>query len=267
MANNKYVKALDPTGKVRIYATTAEAARALELDASNIAKVLKGKRASAGGFKFTFTLEPPTTKAGKATRRRRREASEHKEFVNAVHDRLKELNQRYRNARKEGVFEKDPVLKKLMSHTDYFGATKTGGYNISASNLRQYSTAELENLLKVLRTEEHKYVEIAERKARPMGKSALAALFGISEKQVKNYEDVLPTLFDLLHLAREDVFFKYYKVQQAIFEVMQNNVDADVLQDYIDSMYEAYMGNDTEALEAVLSAMTGVPPEYKDNYD
>lgn len=266
MASNYFIKMIDATGNHRIYATISEAAKALQLDASNIGKVLKGRRKSAGGFKFVYTLEPPTTKLGRALRRTRREASIHREFVSTVHDRLKEINQRYRNALKENVYKSDPVLQKLMSHTDYFGATKTGGYNISTTNLNKFSTEELQNLLKVLRSEEHKYVEIAERKRRPMGRAALSALFGISEKQVKDYDAIIPAIFDLLHLAKEDAFFKYSDVQTQIFETMQNNVDEEQLERYIDTIYEAYLGNDAQALENILNEMAKVDKEFIDSY-
>lgn len=267
MAKNLSVKAIDASGKVKIYSSAAEAARALHIDPSNIGKVLSGKRKTAGGFSFVPTLEAPTTNFGKRKRRQQREATEHNIFVSQVHDRLKELNQRYRNALREGVYKSDPVLQKLMSHTDYFGTTKTGGYNISISNLKKFSTSELENLLKVLRTEEKKYVEIAERKKRPMSKAALAATFGISEEQVNQYDDILPIIFDFLHLAREEEFFKYHEVQTAIYEAMQAGTDPDKLLEYIDMMYEAYWGNDREALDAIIFEMSQVDEEYRDGYN
>lgn len=267
MASNYFIKVLDVTGHHRIFATISEAARALQLDASNIGNVLRGKRKSAGGFKFSYTLDIPTTKIGRAYRRTRQEAAVHREFVSTVHDRLKEINQRYRNALKEGMYKSDPVLQKLMTHTDYFGATKTGGYNINTTHLNQFTTEELQNLLKVLRSEEKKYVEIAERKRRPMGRAALADLFGISEKQVQDYDAIIPAIFDLLHLAKEDAFFKYTDVQTNIFEVMQAGIDEEKLETYVDTIYEAYLGNDSQALENILLEMAGIDEEYIDPYD
>lgn len=263
---NLNVKAVDAAGKVRIYDSIAEASRALKIDASNIAKVLRKSRKSAGGYSFSQTLELPTTKAGKAARRTRREASEHKEFVSMVHDRLKELNQRYRNAIKEKVYNKDEVLKKLMSHTDYFGQTKTGGYNITLKNLNKFSSAELENLMKVLRSEEKKYVEIAERKRRPRDAATTAAILGITEQQVKNYDAILPAVFDLIRLAKEDKFFKYSEVRTAIFEALQRNEDEEKIEQYVDTIYEAYSGNDQDALSDILEEMNQVEEEYRDRY-
>lgn len=263
---NFNVKAVDASGKVRVYDSIAEASRALHLDASNIAKVLRKNRKSAGGYGFSYTLEAPTTAAGKAARRTRREAAEHKEIVTAVHDRLKELNQRFRNAMKEKVFNKDQVLKKLMSHTDYFGATKTGGYNITLKNLNAFSNDELENLLKVLRSEEKKYVKIAERKKRPRDAATTAAILGITEEQVKNYDAIIPAVFDLIRLAKEDKFFKYSEVQTAIFEALQRDEDEETIERYVDTIYDAYSGNDQDALSDILEEINQVEEEYRDRY-
>lgn len=263
---NKFIKAM-LDGKSTIYGSIAEAARALSIDASNIGKVLRGKRPTAGGFKFAYTLETPTTRAGKAARKSRIERAEHREAVNTVHDRLKEINQRYRNALKEKVYDDDPVLKKLMSHTDYFGATKTGGYNISASNLNKFTTSELQNLLKVLGAEEKKYVKIAETKKKGHGRAELAAILGISEKQVSEYDDLIPAAFEIMRLSSEDAFFRYSETRDALFESFQAGLDHEQIEGYIDSIYEAYLGNDIAALENILADMSNVDETYRDPFD
>lgn len=263
---NKFIKAMIE-GKSTIYASIAEAARALRIDASNIGKVLRGKRPTAGGFKFSYTLETPTTRAGRATMKSRIERAEHREAVNAVHDRLKEINQRYRNALKEKVYTDDPVLQKLMSHTDYFGATKTGGYNISSSNLNKFTTSELQNLLKVLGSEEKKYIKIAETKKRGHGRAELAAILGISENQVSEYDDLIPAAFELMRLSNEDSFFRYSETRDALFESFQAGLDHEKIEGYIDSIYEAYLGNDIAALGNILAEMANVDEAYRDPFD
>lgn len=263
---NKFIKAM-LDGKSTIYGSIAEAARALRIDASNIGKVLRGKRHTAGGFKFAYTLETPMTRAGKAAMKSRIERAEHRQAVNAVHDYLKELNQRYRNALKEKVYTDDPVLQKLMSHTDYFGATKTGGYNISASNLNKFTTSELQNLLKVLGSEEKKYVKLAETKKKGHGRAELAAILGISEKQVSEYDDLIPAAFELMRLSDEEKFFRYQELRDAFFESFQAGVDHEQMEGFIDSIYEAYLGNDQTALENIVSEMMNVDETYRDPFD
>lgn len=262
------IKAVDAQGKVHIYATIAEAARALDIDSSNIGKVLRGRRPTAGGYTFQRTEERPTTRAGRKTVREKRERTERKQILSRVHDTLKELNVRYRNAVKEGVFTSDPVLSKMMSYSDYFGSTKTGGYNISVANLKQFSTSELQNLMKMLKRDERQYIRIAERDEDIKNAAAIAATFGITINQVNAYEDVLPALFDLLHLAKIDNFFRYSDVQVSLYQAMQSNASPEELQNFIDQIYSAYMGNDTNSLESIINQLDqyGENDEFSDFY-
>lgn len=262
------IKAKDSSGKTHIYASIAEAAKALHVDASNIGKVLRGARSTAGGWSFTRTSEAPTTRAGRAAVREKKISAGRRKLLNIVHDRLKEINVRFRNAKKEGVYASDPVLVKMMTHTDYFGVTKTGGYNISMQNLKKYDDTELNSLLQVLKTEEKTYVKLAEREADVQNAAAIAATFGISIDQVNGYEDILPALFDLLHLAKIDEFFRYADIQRSLYQAMQADATADELQDWIDAIYEAYWGNDIDALGSIVLTMQqyGQDDEFVDPY-
>lgn len=242
-------------GKKRVYATIAEAAKALKIDSSNINKVLRGARHSAGGFTFERTEERPTTKAGRQTVQRKKEAAARRKLLDSVHDRLKEINVRYRNAKKEGLYETDPILQSIMSHTNMFGATKTGGYNISRQNLKQYSDMELSNLLRVLNHEERKYIKQAEREASPDSAAAVAARFGIPAKQITEYEDLVPFLFDLLRLAKFDEFFRYSDVLRSISIVMKRNATREELEKYLNAIFDARLGNRAEDLSRTIQEM------------
>lgn len=262
------IKATDKSGKSIIYASAAEAAKALKVDPSNISKVLRGVRPTAGGYSFTKTLERPTTAAGRRTVKQKKETAERKELVKAVHDRLKILNEKFRTAKKENVLETDKILQKQMAHSQYFGQTKTGGYNISIANLKKYSSDELQNLIVMLDREQKKYTRQQTQKQKVESMADVASLFGISENQIKKYDYILPALFDLLHLAKIDEFFRYSDVQTAIWDVMQNDIEPEQLEKYIDTMYESYLGNRTEDLDSILSAMDqfALDPEYVDEY-
>lgn len=261
----KFIKAVQD-GTAKIFLSIADAAKALNIDASNIGKVLRGKRARAGGYSFAYTLEKPQSKKAKATIKAAEERTAHKEAVKAVHDRLAEINQRFTNAKKADTFEGDPVLKRLMSHTDYFGTTKAGKYRISASHLSQYTTEELENLMQVLASEEGKYKELAKKKGRGHGKAELAAILGISQKQVEEYDDLIPAMFELVRLAKEEQFFRYSQFRDTLFESLQEGIDHELLGDYLDMIYQAYLGNDSEALGEILSAMDNIDEAYTDRY-
>ena len=261
------VAAVNTKGKKQVFGTIAEAAKKLKLDASNISKVLRGKRSTVGGFSFQWTEELPTTKIGREMRKFVKERNYHKELLQQVHDKLKDINQRYRNAKKEKVLDRDPVLQQLMTHADYFGQTKTGLYNISAKNLNTFTVEELSNLLRTIRSEERSYINIAEKKRKPLSAAQAAAIFGTSEEVVKQYEDLLPAIFDLMHLAREDENLKYSDTQDVIFEWLQEGKDREDFEGYLDSLYEAYSGNDFEAYSLLLEMMQSVDPEYKEPYD
>ncbi len=262
-----YVKAIKD-GVSKIFETQAAAARALEIDAANIRKVLVGDRPLAGGYKFVYTLERPKSSKIRAKLKEQEAVSEHKAAVQAVHDRLFELNKRFTNAKKAGTLENDPVLQKMMSHTDYFGQVRGGRYRISAEHLSQFSTEELNNLLSILSREEGKYKELFKKKSKHgHGKAALAAIFGVSEKEISGYDDLVPAIFELMRLSKEDKFFRYSELSDTLFEAVQDGMDEDVLTEYMNDILQAYAGNDTAAYEAVLEAMANVDEEYKLPYD
>ena len=262
-----YVKAY-MEDNFQIFRTISEASKALNIDAANIRKVLVGERPKAGGLTFTYTLEKPKSSR---IRKEIREAfikDEHKVAVSAVHDRLSELNQRYMNAKKAGTLESDPVLQKLMSHTDYFGEVRGGRYRVSAKHLSQFTTDELNNLLKILATEEHKYIDLFKKKSTTgHSKAALATIFGVSQKEMAEYDDLVPAMFELIRLGKEDEFFKYSELAEAIFSAVQDGMDEDVLADYMDAILKAYAGNDIMTYNNILEEMSHVDDTYKLPYD
>ena len=271
------VKAIDKSGKVRVFASSAEAAKALGLDSSNISKVLRGKRQTVGGWHFEQTTERPTTKAGRSKVRERKQSAARKRLLNTVHDRLKEINVRYRNAKKENLLASDPVLQKMMNYADYFGATKTGGYDISAKNLRQYSDEELTNLLTLLGKEEGKYSKYYDKGVSEQGDplSYVATIFGLSSrKEAEKYADIIPEIFDLLHLAKIDEFFRYNDVKTALFNAMQEGADEEEIDDYLseiqrlffESRSEGALQSKSSELDTLLSNLQkyGEDDEYSD---
>ena len=262
-----FVKAITDSG-FSIFESIAAASRALKIDAANIRKVLTGQRPRAGGLSFVYTLERPKSSKIRAKLKEQEAVSEHKTAVQAVHDRLFELNKRFTNAKKAGTLENDPVMQKMMSHTDYFGQIRGGRYRISAEHLSQFSTDELNNLLSILSREEGQYKELFRKKSKKgLGKAALAAIFGVSEKEISGYDDLVPAIFELMRLGKEDKFFRYSDLSETLFGAVQDGMDEDVLTEYMNDIYQAYAGNDIAAYEAVLEAMANVDEEYKLPYD
>ena len=261
------VAAVNKKGKKQVFGTIAEAAKKLKLDASNISKVLRGKRSTVGGFSFKWTEELPTTKIGRELRKSVKERNYHRELVEQVQTELRAINKRYREAKKEKVLDRDPVLKLLMSHTDYFGATKTGLYDFSTKNLNKFTSDELSNLLRVLSSEKRKYIAIAEKKRKNLTPEQIAAIFGTSEKVAKEYEDLIPAIFDLMHLVTEDKNFRYSDIKDTVFEWIQEDKGREQFEEYLAELYDAYSGNEIEDFENILKLMGAVPVEYTEPYD
>lgn len=263
------IKATDKSGKSRIYAGIAEAAKALGVDASNIGKVLRGLRQTVGGVHFERTNERPTTKAGRSKVKKQKAASKRKRLLDSVHDTLKELNQRYQNAKKEGQLATDPILQHMMQHTQYFGGKKSGEYKISMEHLLQFNDRELQNLLNMLHYQEGKYAKQAEEGVGSQSTAGLAAIFGISMKQATEYKDIIPLIFDLYHLAKTDVFFRYDDVVESTRYVLKEGAPPEDVEKWIDQIYSAYLGNDTDALADILNDMQeyGKDPEYSNKKD
>lgn len=252
---------------VHRYFSVQEAAKALGVDPSNLRKVLKGERKSAGGWVFSWVEELPTTKYGREMRKSVKERNYHKELVEQVQTELRAINKRYREARKEKVLDRDPVLKLLMSHTDYFGATKTGLYDFSTKNLNKFTSEELSNLLRVLSSEKRKYIAIAEKKRKNLTPEQIAAIFGTSEKVAKEYEDLIPAIFDLMHLVTEDKNFRYSDIKDTVFEWIQEDKGREQFEEYLAQLYDAYSGNEIEDFVNILELMGAVPAEYAEPYD
>ena len=76
-----------------------------------------------------------------------------------------------------------------------------------------------------------------------------------STNRANALEDLWPVLFDLLHLAKMDEFFRYDDVLTALSHVMKYGASEDQLQEFIDTIYGAYWGNDSAALTQSINKM------------
>lgn len=275
-------------GKNVVYGSIAEAARALGVDASNIGKVLRGLRATAGGISFERTDKAPTTPAAKAAAKAQKKRDARSDLINAVHDRLQDINERYFDAVREErkgyhqltgkalsfqkaeeiVFSDDPILLKMMSHRNYFGMTQRGGYFISDRKLREFSDDELKNLLGMLKVEEKQYTRVAEANPKVSNAAQLALLFNTGKKQIHKYKDVLPILFNLVHLAKMDSFFRYSDVQENLYYLLEKNASPEDVEKFVDLLFEAYEGNDDTARDQILFEMEqySKDPAFRDEY-
>ena len=275
-------------GQTVIYNSIAEASRALGVDASNIRKVLVGQRKTAGNIAFEWSDKAPTTPEGKAAVKAAKKRDARSDLLDTIHDRLKDINERYFDALREerraykrvtgaaldpaaaqrNVFAADPILQKMMSHRNYFGSGKKGGYVLSESALRKYSDDELKNLLSMLKVEEAQYTRVAEASPKVTNAAQLALIFNATKRRMHKYKQVLPILFNLVHLAKMDSFFRYSDTQEKLYYLIEKNASPEEVEKFVDQLYSAYEGNDEDERDRILHEMDqyAKDPKYKDNY-
>lgn len=254
-----------------VFDTISAAAKHVGVDPSNARKVIIGKRASASGYHFaeinTKTAKRDIERAQENVvqnvfrRKKERILSKVKRnLINSVHDLLVDVNKRARNAAREGLIEQDPVLKKMMSHTDFYGQNKTGGYITSKQHLRQFSEDELKNLVELIANERAEYAqEFYSNKSKNRNIASYAFQFGLTNKQMEQYWYILPTLFEMFAAAKKKTEFEYRTIKDEISEIMQANAglpsqsgEKDIL-DYLIDLENFYKGNTSEDLDELLT--------------
>jgi len=257
MAKNKqqiYVIEID-----QVFSSVSEAARAVAADVSNVRKALSGQRKSAGGYHFQY-IEREDQKAQAridlSQSYARKESKQiiskaRKDLLSEVHDRLVSVNLRARNAKKEGLLAADPILQKIMSHTDFFGANKTGGYNTSLKNLRQYSDEQLQHLLELIAGDQAEYAQQA-YSSDTRTAASFATQFGISELDLGRYWAILPSLFEMYKLAKQDTEFKYNNIVAEINRAMQEGEDPFEILSFVLNLKNFYQGNSKQDLSDIM---------------
>lgn len=252
------------------FESTAEAAQILGIDASNIAKVLRGKRKSAGGFSFVrnpsyakikeLQKQQESIKAaegikpGKAAAKAKqsREAAQlRRDTLDKVHKQLVVLNKQLKAKKKAGVYDTDEDFKKLMAHAQYFGYNKQGGYNTALQNLRQFTTTELQNLLTMINQEQKAAVQ-NDTAARNLASFALQ--FGVTDNEFKKYMHLVPLMTEIFNLAHG--VDNYDLTRDTIYEAVQDNEDPAKLQAFLLDAKKALQGNSYEDLQTIIGNFT-----------
>ena len=266
----------------KVFKSVAEASRALGVDASNINKVLKGKRASAGGYHFVgfeqnSDIERARARYEEAIREKTKqkiltkaERKGRQTLIDAVHDRLVDINKRFRNAKKADLYKQDPILQRMMSHTDYFGANKLGGYDTSKSNLRTYTTEELNNLMNMLSQEQGEYAKsLYDNMSRHRNIATYALQFGITVPQAEKYFYIYPVLFELLNVAKQNTEYKASDpvIYAEIYDAIQGEAEPEDLLDFILDLKNVYTGNTSEALDNVLEKWSTKRNEWQERWE
>lgn len=262
-----------------IYPSAAAAASALGVDASNIGKVVRGSRKSAGGYNFvavTADVAPstlkfineaieteltPSQKKRQAQRRRagrnrlsadeRAAAKARGKAAKALQGVLSETNKILDEYKRQGLDAVSGIVPELDKLKDLIGRNKRGGFNAGAKNLAQFSEKELKALTEAVTKQINRrgFKDLDEARKR---KQAVAYQLGLgSSEELETYYDVLPDLWHILELARQTQGKGYDRsLYNAVSEVMQSGLDPDAIKSVLDDMiaeHEGYIADKDEA--------------------
>lgn len=244
-----------------IYPTAAAAAAALGVDASNIGKVLRGQRTSAGGYNFVKV--DPNIKQGKlqninevidtslTEQQRRRQAKRrqrsrqrvqetatrseriaHNKAARELKQTLVEANKLLKEYDKRGLSGISGVVPELERLKDIIGTNKRGGFNADLKNLKSFTEHEIESLQDAI-TRQMNRKDFRDLEAQESRKQAIAYQLGLEIEELEKYTKLLPTLWHVLDLASKIQGEGSDPVYQVIMDAMQAGVDADTLQEIL----------------------------------
>ena len=227
MARNQNDIYVPQTGQ--IYPTISAASKALGVDASNIGKVLRFERESAGGYNFHY-VEPGASietlrgideamqnqsspkkrermaqtrkkNEGRLSPEERQRRKEKRESAQRLHNVLVRANKAIAELQKQGVADISNPVTNLENIKAVIGTNKIGGFDTSIKNLMDLNI----DFEKTIAEVEHEISRIERTPAEKLKKRRAAVAFqlGITEEELEPYEDVLPVLWQLLALARK----------------------------------------------------------------
>lgn len=250
-----------------IYPSAAAAASALGVDASNIGKVIRGSRKSAGGYNFvpvdpgiapetlrdiTEALDTILSEKQKARQSKRRETgfkrlskeeqAAAKARARATNKAAKELsrslveaNKLLKEYQKRGLDAISGVVPELEALKGIIGKNKRGGFQASQKELKKFSQEQLEALKrridKQLNRKNFRDLEAQEKK-----KAAVAFQLGVSSEELDAYADMLPTLWNVLQLANQIEGAGSDPVYQEIMDAIQSGADPEQLKEILEEI-------------------------------
>lgn len=201
------------------YRNISEASKALGVDASNISKVIKGSRRTAGGYHFEKTTE---------------EDNKRRKILKQVREEIRKANNIIKKARKD---QRENFVDEVADLDDFggdvIGSTQDNLIDDSSETLEDMESDELEQLDKKLKEN----IEAAEKGLEKANDrlQEYADLFGISSPEMAKYEPLIPDINRTLDRARDKNGLGS-DVYEFIRDQIQNNVDPDELRDLLDKI-------------------------------
>lgn len=267
-----------------IYPSISAASKALGVDASNIGKVVRGARVSAGGYNFQRvdpsaseeTLkdigealrEQSTPKqrermrrtreknVGRLSKEERQRRKEKRESAKRLHGILVGVNAAIKKLEKENVSQFSDAVAELANLKAIIGANKTGGFDTSISNLMNL-TAQQINAAIATAEKQAQRLENTPAETLKKKRAAVAFQFGLSSEELEEYDPVLPVLWDLLHMARAQQGNNY---ERSLYDAVVDAVNLrrspedlrKTLQDIYDEYTDRVKGKSDKSLDDIL---------------
>ena len=167
--------------------TVSAAAAAAGADPSNVGKVLRGQRKSAGGFHFEYRWAPESGR-GKAIR--------------DIQASIKEANRIIFEEKEHKRFGFSKELQELDKFRDITGSTKEGLLRSSAKAFVTFSRTEIE----LINQKINQRIFLAKKALKKMDEDIkdLAAMLGLSYNEALEYDLIFPEFYRMLQLASKD---------------------------------------------------------------
>lgn len=254
-----------------IYPSISAAAKALGVDASNIGKVVRGARVSAGGYNFQRVdpsasaqtlqdigeaLREQSTPKQRERMRRTREKNvsrlspeerqrrkEKRAAAKELHKVLVGANKAIKELEKKGVAGLSDAVTELENLKSIIGKTKTGAFDTSLKNLTKLNVGEINAAIKAANKQAER-LEKTDAENLKKRRAAVALQFGVSQEELKKYDDALPILWELLALARQQQGNGYDRsLYEAVVDAVQYGEDAEDLKNTLEKIKEEYQAS------------------------
>lgn len=252
-----------------IYPSIAAASKALGVDASNIGKVVRGARVSAGGYNFQCVdpsadpsllrdidealREQSTPKQrermektrkkneGRLSPEERQRRKEKRASVQRLHNALVTANKAIRELQKQGVADISDPVTQLENIKAIVGTNKIGGFDTSIKNLMDLNI-DIEATIAAVEIQTERMKKTPAEKLKKK-RAAVAFQLGVSEEELDKYNDALPLLWQLLALARQQQEKGYsVSLYDAVVDAVQFAKDPEELQRILEETLKEYRG-------------------------
>lgn len=231
------------TGKV--YSSITAAAKAAGVDPSNVGKVLRGQRRSAGGYRFQQVqadsltdaqlkdiqraIEKANPKWLQEQQQRQRYSKEfrRKAALNAIQEDLRAANEAIQDYKKANVYSIGKKVSELVGAGEVIGIRKSGLISTDIEKIKQkLAEADLKTI-QAYREQIEKLTQEARNSlsASIQDKSDLADQLGLSKKQIEKYMSYMPEFFALLDLGDLEGRVSSDFIYRTVKSYMQNDIE------------------------------------------